>query len=126
MADRIQPFAVTVPPATLKAFPLVTNLFFQDGVVTRIITTVPPGPSGLVGFNYLHLGGPVIPVFGGGFFVADGRVIDWTVTGMPTSSGWQIQAYNTDIYPHTIYIEFLVDEIVSPLPPPVTLVNIGS
>ena len=113
MADRIELFQVTVPAGTAIAAPLVTATNFADGEVTRIIVTIPPGPSGFSGFKFMHLGGPVIPYTGNGYVIGDDRVVDWSVTNMPTATGWQFVAYNTDIYDHTYYIEYLIDEIVS-------------
>lgn len=117
MADRIEPFTVTIPPGVAIATPQTFSLSFDDGVVTRIIVTIPPGPSGFMGFQFRHKGGPVIPYTGGQFIVGDDRVVDWPVANMPTADGWELYAYNTDIYQHSVYIEFLIDEIpVGPTP----------
>jgi cellulose synthase/poly-beta-1,6-N-acetylglucosamine synthase-like glycosyltransferase len=125
MADRIEPFTVTVPAGTAIAAPQITTLAFDDGVVTRLIITIPPGPSGLLGFAFLHKGGQVIPFTGANWIIGDDRIVDWDLSGMPTASGWQLKAYNTDIFVHSLYIEFLIDEIPAPLPATIPLVAIG-
>ena len=125
MADRIEPFTVLIPAGTAIAAPQVSALDFDDGIVTQINITVPPGPSGFVGFQFTHKGGKVIPSTGNTFIIADDRQIAWPVSNMPTASGWQLRAYNTDIYPHTLYIEFMIDEIPVAPPASVTLVPIG-
>lgn len=124
MADRIELFQVTVPAGTAIAAPQVTATSFADGVVTRIIVTIPPGPSGFCGFKFTHLGGPVIPYTGAGYVIGDDRIVDWPVTNMPSASGWQFVAYNTDIFPHTFYIEYMIDEIVTGPAPRVPIVAI--
>lgn len=125
VADRIEPFSAPIPAGTAQATPLVTNLSFADGQVTRIIVTVPPGPSGFVGFQLWHKGGQVIPYVGAEWVIADDRVIDWPVTNFPTADGWQIAAYNTDIYDHTLYLEFLIDEIPVTAAGPIPLLNLN-
>lgn len=111
MADRIETFQVTIPAGTPVAAPQVTTLAFNDGVVTNIIVTIPPGPSGLVGFSFLHMGSQVIPFKLGAVIIGDDRVAQWAIENQPTASGWQLSAYNLDVYQHTLYIEFLIDEI---------------
>lgn len=111
MADRIELFAVEVAAGTAQAAPATTDLSFNDGIVRGLVITVPPGPSGLSGFQILHMGQSVIPYTGNVFVIADDRVITWELSNYPTASGWQFKAYNTDVYPHTYYLEFLVDEI---------------
>lgn len=111
MSDRIEPFAVVVAAGTTQLAPATTDLVFNDGIVDRLVITVPPGPSGLSGFQILYDGQSVIPYTGGQFIVADNRVIDWDMHNYPTGQGWQIRAYNTDVYDHTYYLEFHITEI---------------
>lgn len=98
---------------------------FADGVIERVIITVPPGPSGFVGFQLAHLGQSVIPYTGSTYIIADDRIIDWPLSNFPTASGWQLVAYNTDVFDHTLYLEFLINEIPSAIPRLVTLIPIG-
>jgi hypothetical protein len=123
VADRIEPFAIAIPALTAIATPLVTATPFSDGVVAHITITVPPGPSGFVGFRFTHNGGPVIPYTGAGWIIADDRIIEWDVANMPTADGWEVTAYNTDIYLHTIYVEYLINEIAIPAAPRVALLD---
>lgn len=111
MATRIEPFQVTIPKGTPIATPQVSSLSFNDGEVSKVHIQVPPGPSGLVGFRFLHKGSQVIPYTGSTFIIADDRVIDWTLTDYPTADGWELQAYNIDVWDHTLYLEFEIDEI---------------
>lgn len=125
MADRIEPFQVVIPAGTLQAAPQVTTMPFSDGIVDRLTITVPPGPSGLVGFQIWHLGSQIIPYTGSVFIVADNRIIEWDLSNFPQASGWQIAAYNLDQFQHTLYVEFMISETPLPAPPPISIVPIG-
>lgn len=124
MADRIEPFVVTIPAGTSIAGAQTFPMLFPDGIVTHITITVPPGPSGFVGFQLRHKGGPVIPYVGNTFIIADDRVIEWPVSNMPTATGWELFGYNTDVYDHTLYLEFQVDEIPVSTTKPVQFLDI--
>lgn len=122
MAERIEVFEVTVPAGTAISAPQNTSLSFLDGHVTKIEVRIPPGPSGLVGFRFVHSQQVIIPFSGTTWIVADDEKLEWPVEGYPTNDDWSVRAYNTDIYPHTLYIRFLVTERVIPLSPyPATL-----
>jgi len=111
VANRIEPFSVTIPAATAIATPQTTALVFDDGIVRHMDITVPPGPSGLVGFVVVYNVQTVIPYKGSNWIIADDRVIPWDLDGFPTGRGWGLRGYNLDANPHTIYLEFHVDEI---------------
>lgn len=104
MANRIEPFTVTVPAGTPIAAYQKTNLSMQDGRIDRIQIRIPPGPSGLVGFRLAHSGQSVIPYTGERWFVTDSDKLDWDTEGYPENDAWQLWAYNTDIYDHVIYV----------------------
>lgn len=110
MADRIELFDVTVPAGTLEAAPQTTALPFNLGVVTDIEILVPPGPSGLVGFRIQHSQETVIPYNKSKWVIADDDTLRWPLSGFPVGSAWALQAYNRDVYPHTLYLRFLVNE----------------
>lgn len=121
MATRIVPFEVLTPKGTAKASFLVTPLSFQDGRVERIEILVPPGPSGLMGFRIAHSNQTVIPVSGSTWNIADGVKFDWPLTNFPTGDAWEMWSYNTDVYDHTVYLWFHVqdfgaDSIAMPVP----------
>ena len=110
MASRIETFQPTVPAGTAIAAPFTTALQFNRAIVQRIEILVPPGPSGLVGFRIQHSGRTVIPYDTSQWIITDDEKIPWEVDNFPTGSAWGFQAYNLDIYDHTIYLRFLVIE----------------
>jgi hypothetical protein len=111
MADRIELFEVEVPASTVLATPQTTDLTFQDGAVTEIEVVIPPGPSGLLGFQIHYSGQRIIPFRANTWFKTDNEVIKWPLNGYPTTGRWQFVAYNTDIYSHIVQIRMLVDEV---------------
>jgi hypothetical protein len=111
MADRIEPFAVLVGNGTTQAAPQTQGLTFDEGIVTQLHIMVPPGPSGLMGFQILFSGQSVIPYSGDQYLIYDNIERTWPLSNFPTSGDWAIRAYNGDVWDHTIYLEFLIDEV---------------
>lgn len=117
MAERLETFAVTCPAGTAITAPVTTALPFSESIVEKLEITVPNGPSGFMGFRFRHSTQVVIPFDSSKWIVADGVELAWPLQGYPTGDKWSIQMYNTDIFDHTVYVRFLVNEIPSkPLP----------
>ncbi len=124
MAQRIEGFDVTFPPGTPVGNPVVIPTPFVDAVVTRIDVQVPDGPSGLMGWAILHSQQQIIPHKVGQYIVANNHDFSWEVEKYPTGALWAFQGYNTDVYSHTIHVQFLLDEIGIVFPSSVQLVPI--
>jgi hypothetical protein len=120
MAQEVREFAVTVPAGTTIAAPLVTGIAFPERVVTAVSWRVPPGPSGRMGWALTSAGAPVIPIQRGAYIVTDNQADTWPLSGYLDSGNWSVTAYNTGVYPHTVYLTFLLDLIgtVEPSPQP--------
>lgn len=110
MATRIESFQVVVPAGTLQVSPLDTALDFVPAVVDEITILVPPGPSGLVGFAFIHSFQQIIPFQDGEFIVADNEVLRWPLSRFPEGRGWIVRAFNEDVYNHTLFIRMLLSE----------------
>jgi hypothetical protein len=124
MADRIEPFTVTVPAGTTQASFAEFSLPFRNGRVDRIEVHVPPGPSGLVGFRLAHSGQSVIPYTGDRWFIVDNAHLDWDTDNYPTGGAWEAWIYNEDIYEHSIEVWFHVTEIADNVPEASTPISI--
>lgn len=111
VAEEIREFAVTVPAGTTVAAPLTTPVTFPDRVVTAVSWRVPPGPSGRMGWALTSAGAPVIPIQSGAYIVTDNQADTWPLAGYLDSGNWAVTAYNTGVYPHTVYLTFLLDLI---------------
>jgi hypothetical protein len=113
MAREVYSFAVTVPAGTSPSSPQKTALTMPPRVVQEVEVRLPPGPRGEVGWALGLAGQPIIPFQKGAWIVGDDERISWPLTGQPTSGAWELYAYNTGSFPHTIYITFLTDIVAS-------------
>lgn len=106
MARDIQSFAVTVPPGGTPAAPQRFAMTMPARIVTEVDIFVPPGPRGEVGFALGAAGSQFIPSNSGGYILTDNQVITWALEDVIESGAWQLVAYNTGLYPHTLQIVF--------------------
>lgn len=114
MADRTEITEVLIPAETAIASFQTTSVSFQRGRVDRLEVRIPPGPSGLVGFRIGHSGQVIIPRQGSAWFITDNDKLDWDLDNYPTGSAWEIYAYNTDVYDHTLYFWWHLTELGTP------------
>lgn len=125
MAAEVRTFAVSVPAGTSQAAPQVTALTMPARVVRSVRFRIPPGPAGVLGFALAAAGVSVVPWNAGAWLVGDNEVIDWPLEGQITSGAWQLRAYNSGVYAHTVYVSFLLDlpqRVTSAtLPPPLAI-----
>jgi hypothetical protein len=78
-------------------------------IVRRVRVRVPPGPAGLLGWALGAAGQRVLPWGDQQYMVMDDESITWDLEGQITSGAWQLQAYNTGLYDHTVYVTFELD-----------------
>jgi hypothetical protein len=117
MAREVHKFAVLVPAGTPQNAPLTFELAIPPRVVTELEIIVPPGPRGELGFAVAAAGRAIIPYEPGAFFITDNETIRWPLTEQISSGAWQVVAYNTGAFPHTIEVRFLVDLAGEPAAP---------
>jgi hypothetical protein len=111
VAERIETPVVTVPAGTLITAPQTTALSLRDAVLQRIEVVIPPGPSGLMGFAFLHSGQQIIPFNTAQWIIADDDKLSWDVDNYPTGNKWSVRAYNTDVYAHSLYLRLHFQEL---------------
>jgi len=128
VAQEVREFAVLVPHGTALAAPLTVNISFPARIVTAISWRVPPGPSGTMGWALTSAGTPVIPIQPKTYIVTDDQAATWDLEGYLDSGNWQVTAYNTGVYDHTVYLTFQLDlpgsAVVPPAPPTGTGVGV--
>lgn len=110
MADRVHAFDVTIPAGTAKAAPTTTALPMPEGRAVRVTLTFPLGCVGLVGVSLQYAHAQVIPFDSGSWLLANGARLPFDLHNYPTGNQWALVGYNTDVYPHTIYAEFELNE----------------
>ena len=107
-AAEIRSFTATIPAGTTSDAPVTIDIPFPPRIVEAVTWQVPPGPSGLMGWRLTMSGGNAVIPSGGGWIIADDRVGTWPLHGYPDSGAWEVTGYNTDVYDHTVYLEFLL------------------
>lgn len=72
-----------------------------------------------MGWALTSAGTPVIPIQPGAYVVTDNQSATWNLQGYLDSGNWQLTAYNTGLYDHTVYLTFLLDlPGAAEVPPP--------
>jgi len=122
-AVEIRSFAVTIPAATLETAPYTEDIYFPARIVNGVTWQVPPGPSGLMGWRLTMSGGNAVIPTGGGWIIADDARDTWLLQDQPDSGAWELTGYNTDIYDHTVYLDFLLDLVTVPTTTPGQIPN---
>lgn len=117
MAQEIRAAQATIPAGTPLSAPVTVGVGFPDRIVRSVRWRVPRGAGGLMGWQLTSDGVPVIPVVPGTWIVADDESDDWALDGYPTAGNWQVTGYNTGVYPHTVYLTFLLDLITPAVTP---------
>lgn len=117
-ATELYSFQVTIPAGTAITAPFRQSVPIPVRMVDRLEITIPPGPSGLMGFAITMGGLNVIPLQAGTYIVTDNQQFDWPIEGLPTSGAWQVSGYNIDVWDHTVYLRFLTELVTSTGTPP--------
>jgi hypothetical protein len=127
VAQEVRQFAVLVPHGTPLAAPVTTSIIFPARLVTAVSWRVPPGPSGMMGWALTSAGTPVIPIQPKTYIVTDDQAATWDLEGYLDSGNWQVTAYNTGVYDHTVYLTFQLDLPGTPVgaPPPTSGPGVG-
>lgn len=108
MARDIQVFDVTIPRGGSAAAPQVFSLAMPPRVVQQVELMLPSGLRGQLHVALAMVGTRIIPSNDTAYITGDGEVIRWPVEGHPDSGAWQLLAYNSGGFPHTIQIRFLL------------------
>jgi hypothetical protein len=123
MAVEVREFPAVVPAGTLASAPQTTPMKFPVRTVQAIEVEVPPGPRGEVGFRIGAAGVQLIPYELGKWVITDGRAIRWALERQHESGSWELVAYNTGTFDHTIVVRFEVglatgvaQDATSPIP----------
>lgn len=120
MPDEHYEFAVTVPAHTAIATPIVTDISTPARKVDSIQWLLPPGASGTTGFRLSSGGVQVVPTNRGSWVIRDGTIDGAALARLHDSGKWDVTAYNTGAFPHTIhismYVSLILPAVVIPVP----------
>jgi hypothetical protein len=103
-ATELRTFEVLVPAGTLASAPQTTDLTMPPRIMERLEVRIPPGPNGSVGWAFTSKGARVFPFAPSTWVVANDETIPVPVDGAPETGAWQLQAYNTGRWDHTLYV----------------------
>lgn len=109
MAIQLRHFACLIPKGTAIASPVTIDNSFPAYGVQWIEWDMPDGPDGHVGFYFASKGQQIIPFALGNapnYFVTNATFRHWDLEDQPTSGSWQVVAYNTGTYDHTLYVTY--------------------
>jgi hypothetical protein len=107
-SDEIHVFQVTVPAGTTKAAPVTSDVSVSDRHIDSIRWRIQGGAIGLMGWRLTSSGNRIIPRNQNSWIIADGESDTWDMKNQHTTGKWEIVAYNSDIYDHTVYLTFKV------------------
>lgn len=126
MAVELRQFTITLPIGTTAADPVTYPMRFPAREIDQITVLVPPGPSGVVGFQLAMGTQQVLPLQAGQFIITDNEIVPLPIDNLPNSGDWSLIAYNSGQYPHSLQVRFYVDTVPQPGASPgpsITLVN---
>jgi hypothetical protein len=106
MPNEVRNFSAVVGVGSTPAAPQIIDLTMPPRIVTAVRWRVPRGALGQMGFALGVAGVPLIPAGDGQWIIADDESDEIQLTDQPSSGAWQLIAYNTGIYPHTVYVTF--------------------
>lgn len=110
-AQRVVARQVTVPAGTLSSAPLSVDVSFDQGTVTRVEIVIPDGHAGLTGLALQQAHQQIIPQDTGTWIISNDETLHWDVADYLDNGSWQALMYNTDVYSHSFYLRFLIDNI---------------
>ena len=122
MAERIEIKSVLTPAGTTVAAPLTTALNWRQGYPIRMEIRIPPGPSGLVGIQLMHSGEVIVPKDRTEWLITDDEPVIWPLDGFPYNAKYAVRTYNLDVYPHTVQVRMLFNEVGTQQLVPIALV----
>jgi hypothetical protein len=108
MAQDIMVFDVTVVQGGTASAPQVFALAMPARRVDGVEVVIPAGVRSTVHWALGSAGTRVIPSNAGAYVAGDDEVVRWPLSGYWNSGAWQLQAYNTGGFPHTLQIRFLL------------------
>lgn len=120
---EVRSFAVTIPANTPVSAPVTQAITMPPRDVAWVHWSVPPGPAGLMGWRLSMSGGNAVIPTGGGFIITDDDSDTWNVFNQPDGGAWEVNGYNTDIYPHTVYLDFGLNVIGAGVVPSPSIPN---
>lgn len=130
MATELFQKTATIPAGTPIAAPIVIDISIPAMVTERVEWHVPKGAAGLMGWRLTSGGAQVLPKNLGAWVVTAGESGQWQIEGLHDSGKWEVTAYNTGAFSHTVYVRLHASPAVAtyrwPRPAPLPLDTLTS
>lgn len=112
MPQELASFAITIANTYTPSAPLNAALPIPPSTVRKIKVRVPPGPRGQVGFAIATDNVAIFPqsrlpttnTYTQNWIVADSEMFEFEPVNASNAGTWQLLAYNTGTYSHTLYV----------------------
>jgi len=111
--DRFYYQSFAIPANTQQNAPVSFPFPLEDATLKHGAITVPDGHNGFTGIRVLWGTQQIWPWSNNQFVVANGRTIPIGFDDYITISGLIIEAFNTDIFNHTFYMELTISDLPS-------------
>lgn len=98
------PLGVTVPASTPANNPFTIGWPLSQGFLERVEIDIPGGHAGLTAIQVTYMHTVIFPWQLGGFLVPARNYYDVEWGDQIEAVGLRINAFNTDLYPHTFYL----------------------
>ena len=111
--DRYYPLTLAIPAGTAAVAPVTQAITLEDASLVDVELVIPPGHSGLTGVRVRMSNQQVLPWGSGSWIVADDYRRVFEVNSEIGRRTVSVQAYNTDIFPHTFDLRFHIRDLTS-------------
>jgi hypothetical protein len=111
--NRFYEQTFTIPANTPKAAPVDIAWALEDNTLRKVSITIPDGHNGLTGIRVKWSNQQIIPWGNLSFIVANNRTIDVEFDDYITITGLVIEGFNTDVFPHSFYLEATISDLPS-------------
>jgi hypothetical protein len=109
--DRFYPVSLVVPLATQPSGPITQAVTLENALLVAIEVDIPPGHAGFTGLRVRSSRQQIFPWGITDWLIADNYTNTFPVNEEIGSKSISLQAYNTDVYPHTFYIRFHIVDL---------------
>jgi hypothetical protein len=109
--DRMYYQSVTIPPNTPLATPVSQSWVLEEAHLKYIEIVIPDGPSGFAGFRILWAQQQIFPWSNLSYLTPNNEKIHMDMDVDITITGLVIEAYNTDVWPHTFYFRGVITDL---------------
>ena len=109
--NRLYETTFTVAAGTALAAPQLAPVALEDASLVSVRIVIPDGHNGLTGLQVRWAGTQVIPFGTGTWITANDEVMDIPWDGEITATGLALAGYNTDVFAHSFYLRWLVEDL---------------